>query len=83
MQLLVGWRGLTDLTRLDLSYGTLTDEGAQLLIDNVERFAHLERIDLEQNVISEEMRERLWKVLPRQQRLNLSDQKEDRYVTVG
>jgi uncharacterized protein (TIGR02996 family) len=83
MQVLVGWRGLTDLTRLDLSYGTLTDEGAQLLIDNVERFAHLERIDLEQNVISEEMRERLWKVLPKQLRVNLSDQKEDRYVTVG
>jgi uncharacterized protein (TIGR02996 family) len=80
VRVLVGWRGLSDLTSLDLSLGTLTDAGAQIVVDNAQRFAHLTKLDLQQNVIGEEMCERLRKALPKV--VNLADQKEDRYVTV-
>ena len=34
---------------LDLSMGTMTDEGAQVLLDNAARFAHLEGLNLDEN----------------------------------
>jgi hypothetical protein len=81
VSVLVGWRGLPYLTTLDLSLGTLTDAGAQILIDNAQHFAHLKKLDLEQNVIGDEMRERLRKVLPK---ASTGDQKSGgRFVTVG
>ena len=44
---------LAQLRSLDLSMGTLDDEGVEPLIEAREAFAHLERIDLEGNFLSE------------------------------
>ncbi|CAL9525475.1 hypothetical protein SUDANB121_03942 [Nocardiopsis dassonvillei] len=49
---------------LDLSLGTLTETGAQKIIDRAASFAHLERLDLHENFISEETGARLAAALP-------------------
>jgi uncharacterized protein (TIGR02996 family) len=48
-EMLVGSPLLPGLERLDLTGGTLTDRGAEALMSRVERFLHLERIDLDGN----------------------------------
>jgi len=42
---------LSQLRRLDLSGGDMTDRGAQLLLESAGAFVHLERLDLGQNSI--------------------------------
>ncbi len=45
---------LKRLRSVDLSMGTMTDDGAKVLLEHAERFEHLERIDLDDNYISDE-----------------------------
>ncbi len=44
---------LAQLERLDLSMGTLSDDGAQAILDKAAAFAHLQALDLSENFISE------------------------------
>lgn len=53
---------LMQLNILRLSYGTLTDKGGQLLLDNIDKLKHLELLDLEYNYLSEEMADKLRKL---------------------
>lgn len=53
---------LMQLNILRLSYGTLTDKGGQLLLDNIDKLKHLELLDLEYNYLSEEMADKLKKL---------------------
>ncbi|MEU0491019.1 STM4015 family protein [Nocardiopsis sp. NPDC006139] len=46
---------LSGVRELDLSLGTLTDDGAQGIVDRAAAFAHLERLDLHHHFLSEEM----------------------------
>jgi uncharacterized protein (TIGR02996 family) len=45
---------LPRIRSLDLSLGTLSDEGAQPLLDYAEAFAHLERLNIDDNFLSED-----------------------------
>jgi predicted DNA-binding WGR domain protein len=50
---------LPKIKHLDLSMGALSDEGAQVLLDEKRAFSHLESINLEKNYLSEIMCEQL------------------------
>lgn len=63
------------LETLDLSLGTLGDEGAQAIIDAKARLAHLKRIDLSENWISRAMSSRLTGIC---EALFDADQQDDR-----
>jgi len=56
---IAGSKILAQLKTLDLSKGTMGDEGAQAILDNAKGFKHLERIDLTENYVSAEMVEQL------------------------
>jgi uncharacterized protein (TIGR02996 family) len=45
---------LPRLERLDLSRGTLSDEGARILAKNAAAFAHLEHLDVTENTLTDE-----------------------------
>ncbi|HEY7372966.1 MAG TPA: TIGR02996 domain-containing protein [Polyangia bacterium] len=55
---------LRQLRLLDLSKGTLSDEGARALLATAPAFAHLERLDLSENFLSAEMVEAVAKLCP-------------------
>ena len=77
---------LPRLKRLDLSKGCLTAEGAGMLVRHRDRFAHLEAIDLTQNLVSEAAQAELQAALPRVQLdgQRLDELEEDmRFVAVG
>jgi hypothetical protein len=50
---------LTQLTELDLSMGTMTDAGAQKLIDNKDKFKHLKKLNVDDNYLSPAMVQQL------------------------
>lgn len=56
---------LRQLEELDLAMGTLKDDGAQVLIDEAEAFAHLKRITVSDNYLSSGFVRRLKSALPR------------------
>ena len=58
---------LAQLTHVDLSLGTMTDAGAQRILDAAKAFAQLEGLDLSENFISDEMCARLKAALPQAQ----------------
>ncbi|VAW72262.1 hypothetical protein MNBD_GAMMA12-1679 [hydrothermal vent metagenome] len=60
------------LSSLDLSMGTMTDKGAQALVDNVDTFIHLDYIDVCDNFLSEQMSSRLRRVYSN--KINISEQ---------
>ena len=70
---------LRNLTTLDLSLGTLTTAGVSTLIENAAHFRHLAELDLRANSIPPEDARRLEAALPN---ANVSDQKDERYVSV-
>ncbi len=76
---------LPQLKTLDLSKGTLSDEGAEVLIEMADAFTHLEKLDLDQNYISDEVAERLTNALPRASlnRQGEGEDADDRYVQVA
>jgi len=75
---------LRQLRVLDLSRGTLSDEGARALLASAPAFAHLERLDLSDNFLGDEMVKAVAKLCPdvraRDQR---EGDEEDRYASVG
>lgn len=50
---------LPQLEVLDLSYGTLSDKGVVLLINNIDKISHLKGLDLEYNYASKELLDKL------------------------
>ena len=84
--MLAGTRVLGQLESLDLSLGTLGEEGATALLTHRERFGHLEKLDLSQSWLSPDWTKRLrvafpWAVLDDQQ-YDL-DFPDDRYIAAG
>ncbi|HFY8627955.1 TPA: cytoplasmic protein, partial [Salmonella enterica subsp. enterica serovar Typhimurium] len=62
---------LPQLNVLELSCGTLTDNGAEALLEHKDRIAHLETLDLHHHYLTPEMQEKLKATLPIN--LNLSE----------
>ena len=52
---------LPQLETMDVSAGTLKDEGAQLLLDNMDKIAHLKFINMRYNYLSKDMKKRGFK----------------------
>lgn len=50
---------LPQLETMDVSAGTLKDEGAQLLLDNLDKISHLKFIDMSYNYLSKDMKKKL------------------------
>ncbi|MFP2906112.1 WGR domain-containing protein [Pyxidicoccus sp. 3LFB2] len=81
-------RVLKQLQTLDLSRGTLTDKGAEVLLANAAAFKHLQKLNLTQNLLSPKAAKSLSKlcadVVVGHQRRDTSDEDDDhRYVAVG
>ncbi|PRQ05485.1 WGR domain-containing protein [Enhygromyxa salina] len=55
---------LAQLKHVDLSLGTMTDAGAELILASAAKFEHLESLDLSDNFISTEVCARLTAALP-------------------
>ena len=72
-------RILPQLTELDLSMGTMTDDGANLILENAAHFGHLS-LCLAWNAISEPTVGLLQRTLPN---VDLGKQKSEPYVSVG
>ena len=53
-ELLSGSKVLSQLNTLDLSMGTMSDEGCESLLRHRESFKHLKRLDVDDNTLSEE-----------------------------
>lgn len=65
---------IKNLKVLDFSNGTLSDKGAQVILDNIDKLSHLELLDLHYNFLSDACIEKL-KQLPIM--INLEDQMEN------
>jgi hypothetical protein len=75
---------LPQLEVLDLSMGTMTDEGAQVLADNAEAFKHLKQLDVTQNLLTARGQRLVAKLCPSVAKGNQREYDEDyRYVAVG
>lgn len=76
---------LRRLRVLDLSKGVLADENVDALLEHAGAFAHLERLDLSENILGERLEEvtaRLPNAVAGEQRAGDMDE-EDRFVAVG
>lgn len=62
------------ITTLDLSMGTLTDKGGQMLLDKLPEYPNIKQLDLEYHFLSDDMMEKL-EALPGVQ-VNVEDQQE-------
>jgi hypothetical protein len=73
---------LKQLKELDLSMGTMGEEGVSALVEHASAYKHLERLSLDDNFISDEWKAKV-KGLAR--KVDFGTQKEDdyRYTTVG
>jgi len=65
---------VSNLKVLDFSNGTLSDRGAQIILDNANKLKHLELLDLHYHFISDEYMMKL-KMLPIN--INLDEQMEN------
>ena len=78
---------LANLERVDLSMGTLSDEGAEGFLSIAGALSGLEELDLMENYISKEMGQRLKAELPCPVSVwtdkEVDEYDEDRYVTIG
>jgi uncharacterized protein (TIGR02996 family) len=81
LKLLVGSPLLKQIKTLDISMGTLTDAKAQILIDQAEHFAHLSRIDIGQNHLSNAFVNRVRRALPQAVSFGQKDGDDDWYYT--
>ncbi|MFT3709278.1 MAG: hypothetical protein QM817_16685 [Archangium sp.] len=81
----LGSKWLAQLTSLDLSQGTMGDEGAAVLLENAERFRHLTKLNLDRGYFSDAMVEKLKAAFPAVQLENLEGEAppEDRYVALA
>lgn len=64
---------MNQISTLDLSYGTLTDEGGQLLLDTLPSFPNIKKVDLEHHFMSDEMMNKLSSL---DAEVNVDDQQE-------
>ena len=55
---------LPQLVNISFSYGSLTDEGGEIIASNVEALNHLNQIEIDYHYLSEEMSKKLKKLLP-------------------
>ncbi len=62
------------ITTLDLSMGSLTDKGGQILLDKIPEYPNIKQLELEYHYMSDEMMEKL-EALPGVQ-VNVEDQQE-------
>jgi hypothetical protein len=74
---------LPQLRVLDLSHGTLGDEGARVLLDNAATFEHLEKLDLTRSFIGKELAAELTQRLPRVIVANQETADDYRYVAIS
>ncbi|HEX8538484.1 MAG TPA: WGR domain-containing protein [Cystobacter sp.] len=77
---------LSQLETLDLSMGTMTDEGAEALAANAAAFKHLKRLDVTENLLSDESQKRMAALGEHVAHGNQRDDDGDeeyRYVAVG
>lgn len=77
---------LRQLEVLDLSLGTLGQEGAEALLANKERFAHLKKIDLSESWLTPEMERRVSEAFPQAETFEQqydSQYPDDRYIAAG
>jgi hypothetical protein len=75
---------LPQLERLDLSRGTMSDEGARVLAKNAAAFTHLEHLDVTENTLTDEGVSLLAELCPSVSAGNQRDFDEDyRYAAVG
>ncbi|MBZ4415812.1 WGR domain-containing protein [Myxococcus sp. RHSTA-1-4] len=79
---------LKQLETLDLSRGTLTDKGAEVLVANAAAFKHLKHLDVTQNLLSDKAAKSLAKLCPdvargHQRRHDFDEDDDHRYVAVG
>ena len=74
---------LKQLDHLDLSMGTMTAEGAKVLIENPKLFKHLKTINLDDNYIAKDVHEDLQKLGPDVTLGNQDDDMDYVYASVG
>ncbi|MBX2799977.1 MAG: WGR domain-containing protein [Myxococcales bacterium] len=74
---------LKQLEVLDLSMGTMTDEGAAVIADNAAAFAHLRQLNLGDNFIGNAVRDRIRGALPNAHVGGQEDANDWVYVSVG
>ncbi|NMO21886.1 WGR domain-containing protein [Pyxidicoccus fallax] len=75
---------LPQLERLDLSRGTMSDEGARILAESAAAFAHLKALDLTENTLTDEGERLVAKLCPSVSAGNQREYDEDyRYAAVG
>ncbi|MFY0574171.1 WGR domain-containing protein [Cystobacter fuscus] len=78
---------LPQLESLDLSMGTMTKEGAEALVANAAAFKHLKRLDVTENLLSDEAQKQVAKlgeyVAHGNQRDDYDEDDDYRYVAVG
>ncbi|WP_163997171.1 WGR domain-containing protein [Pyxidicoccus caerfyrddinensis] len=75
---------LPRLERLDLSQGTMSDEGARILAESAAAFAHLKHLDFTRNTLTDEGERAVAKLCPSVSAGNQREFDEDyRYSAVG
>lgn len=74
---------LQQLHTLDLSMGTMTDDGARVLIANAKKLAHLKRLNLDDNFLTPEVAAQLTAALPNASVAAQGNPNDYIYVTVG
>ncbi|MCP3142631.1 WGR domain-containing protein [Pyxidicoccus xibeiensis] len=75
---------LPQLEALDLSKGTLSDEGARILAENASAFAHLKSLDVTENTLTDEGQQQVAKLCKNVSAGNQRDYDEEyRYAAVG
>ena len=76
---------LARLEHLDLSQGTLGEEGARAILDNAQAFSHLKSLNLTENYIPEELCEQLSKVCAQVivEDQGAEEDPDDRYVQIS
>ncbi len=79
--MLPGARILPQLKSLDLSKGTLTDDGALTLLDRREVYGHLELLDLSENLITSDDLEEDLRTLCK--KVRVSGQRDEEFYDVG
>ncbi|MEZ4234954.1 MAG: hypothetical protein R3F59_02070 [Myxococcota bacterium] len=68
---------------LDLSMGTMTDDGARVLVDQADKFAHLKELNLDDNFITKEVQAQIQAKLPNASHGDQGDPNDWVYVSVG
>lgn len=75
---------LPQLEKLDLSRGTMSDEGARILAENAAAFAHLKGMDLTENTLTDDGARLVAKLCPNVSTGNQREYDEEyRYAAVG